>query len=217
MTETRRGAVAGRRARRSRPDGQRGLPGGRRGRGPGAGRDGRRGRRPFEVADAGAEVVVDFTTPTSVMDNIRWCIDHGIHVRRRHHGFDAERLADRARLAGRRTRASACSIAPNFAIGAVLMMRFAARRGPVLRVGRDRRAAPPEQGRRAERHRPPYRRAGRRGPSRGRPRAGAGRDHARRWTAPAAPTSTACRVHSVRLRRAGRAPGGAARRRRARR
>ena len=34
----------------------------------------------FEIADAGAQVVVDFTQPDVVMDNIRWCIDQGISV-----------------------------------------------------------------------------------------------------------------------------------------
>ena len=33
----------------------------------------------FGVADAGAQVVVDFTSPDVVLDNIRWCIDEGIH------------------------------------------------------------------------------------------------------------------------------------------
>ena len=34
----------------------------------------------FNIADAGAEVVVDFTTPDVVMDNLHWCIDQGINV-----------------------------------------------------------------------------------------------------------------------------------------
>src|SRR3712207_7425321 len=33
----------------------------------------------FDVANAGAQVVVDFTRPDVVMDNIRFCIDHDIH------------------------------------------------------------------------------------------------------------------------------------------
>ncbi len=146
----------------------------------------------FSVADAGAQVVVDFTHPDVVMDNIRWCIDQGIHCVVGTTGFDAERLATVRRWVDEAPGVGVV-IAPNFAVGAVLMMRFADGRGPVLRVGRDHRAAPPEQGRRAERHRGPDRRAGRRGPGRGRPRPGAGRDHDRRWTAPAARGSTACR------------------------
>ena len=34
----------------------------------------------FNVSDAGAEVVVDFTTPDVVMDNLHWCIDQGINA-----------------------------------------------------------------------------------------------------------------------------------------
>src|SRR5215213_8374360 len=46
----------------------------------------------FSVADAGAQVVVDFTHPQVVMDNIRWCIDEGIHCVVGTSGFDAERI-----------------------------------------------------------------------------------------------------------------------------
>ncbi|MCU1353148.1 MAG: dihydrodipicolinate reductase, partial [Acidimicrobiales bacterium] len=45
----------------------------------------------FNVSDAGARVVVDFTTPDVVMDNIRWCIDQGISAVIGTTGFDAER------------------------------------------------------------------------------------------------------------------------------
>ncbi len=78
----------------------------------------------FSVADAGAQVVVDFTHPDVVMDNIRWCIDEGIHCVVGTTGFDDERLAtvqewvDKAPGVG-------VIIAPNFAVGAVLSMRFA--------------------------------------------------------------------------------------------
>lgn len=78
-------------------------------------------RTPAEAA----EVVVDFTVPDAVMDNLAWCIDHGIHAVVGTTGFDAERL-DRVRelLAGR--PGVGVVVAPNFSIGAVLMMRFAA-------------------------------------------------------------------------------------------
>jgi 4-hydroxy-tetrahydrodipicolinate reductase len=78
----------------------------------------------FGVADAGAQVVVDFTSPDVVLDNIRWCIDEGIHCVVGTTGFDAERIAtvqgwvDEAPGVG-------VIIAPNFAVGAVLTMRFA--------------------------------------------------------------------------------------------
>jgi len=78
----------------------------------------------FGVADAGAQVVVDFTHPDVVMDNIRWCIDEGIHCVVGTTGFDDERLAT---VRGWTEKAPEVGviIAPNFAIGAVLCMSFA--------------------------------------------------------------------------------------------
>jgi 4-hydroxy-tetrahydrodipicolinate reductase len=79
----------------------------------------------FTVADAGAQVVVDFTAPDVVMDNIRWCIDEGIHCVVGTTGFDADRLAT-VRGWVEETPGVGVVIAPNFALGAVLTMRFAA-------------------------------------------------------------------------------------------
>ncbi|WP_341719620.1 4-hydroxy-tetrahydrodipicolinate reductase [Micromonospora sp. FIMYZ51] len=78
------------------------------------------------VADAGAQVVVDFTTPGVVMDNLRWCIEQGIHAVVGTTGFTEQRL-DQVRdwVTGR--PGVGVVIAPNFGIGAVLMMQFAAR------------------------------------------------------------------------------------------
>jgi 4-hydroxy-tetrahydrodipicolinate reductase len=83
----------------------------------------------FSVADAGAQVVVDFTHPDVVMDNIRWCIDEGIHCVVGTTGFDDERLA---RVRGWTEKAPGVGviIAPNFAVGAVLSMRFARQAAP---------------------------------------------------------------------------------------
>jgi len=79
----------------------------------------------FNVADAGAEVVVDFTHPDVVMDNVRFCVDQGIHAVVGTTGFDEKRLAQvREWLAPRPDLG--LLIAPNFAIGAILSMRFAA-------------------------------------------------------------------------------------------
>jgi len=80
----------------------------------------------FNVADAGAEVVVDFTNPDSVMDNLHWCIEQGINAVVGTSGFTAQRL-DRVRSWLSRRPDLGVIIAPNFAIGAVLMMEFAAR------------------------------------------------------------------------------------------
>jgi len=81
------------------------------------------------LVEAGAEAVVDFTHPDVVMDNLRFCVEHGIHAVVGTTGFDAERLAI---LEGWLADASAVGVlvAPNFSIGAVLMMRFAAVAAP---------------------------------------------------------------------------------------
>jgi 4-hydroxy-tetrahydrodipicolinate reductase len=78
----------------------------------------------FNVADAGAQVVVDFTRPDVVMDNIRFCIDQGIHCVVGTTGFDEERLATVAEWLGPSPEVGVV-IAPNFGIGAILLMRFA--------------------------------------------------------------------------------------------
>ena len=78
----------------------------------------------FNVADAGAQVVVDFTRPDVVMDNIRFCIDQGIHCVVGTTGFDEERLATVAEWLGPHPEVGVV-VAPNFGIGAILLMRFA--------------------------------------------------------------------------------------------
>jgi 4-hydroxy-tetrahydrodipicolinate reductase len=77
------------------------------------------------AADGGADVVVDFTTPDAVMGNLRGCIDQGIHTVVGTSGFTQDRLDQvRSWLADKPD--VGVVIAPNFAIGAVLMMEFAA-------------------------------------------------------------------------------------------
>jgi 4-hydroxy-tetrahydrodipicolinate reductase len=82
-----------------------------------------------ELVRAGAEAVVDFTHPDAVMGNLRFCIEHGIHAVVGTTGFDEDRLAQlRDWLAA--SEATGVLIAPNFSIGAILMMRFAAAAAP---------------------------------------------------------------------------------------
>ena len=77
------------------------------------------------LVESGAQAVVDFTHPDVVMDNLEFCVAHGIHAVVGTTGFDADRLASLERwLAG--SPGTGILIAPNFSIGAVLMMRFAA-------------------------------------------------------------------------------------------
>jgi 4-hydroxy-tetrahydrodipicolinate reductase len=73
---------------------------------------------------AAADVVVDFTHPGAVMENLRWCVGHGIASIVGTSGFGAERLAE---VSGWLAAApeSRVLVVPNFSVGAVLMMRFA--------------------------------------------------------------------------------------------
>lgn len=75
------------------------------------------------------DAVVDFTHPDVVMDSLRFCIERGIHAVVGTTGFDEGRLET---LAGWLADAPAVGVlvAPNFSIGAVLMMRFAAAAAP---------------------------------------------------------------------------------------
>jgi 4-hydroxy-tetrahydrodipicolinate reductase len=70
---------------------------------------------------AGAEVAVDFTHVEAARANLAWCATHGVHAVVGTTGFVEDDYKD---LVSRFTTSN-CFIAPNFAIGAVLMMRFA--------------------------------------------------------------------------------------------
>jgi len=74
----------------------------------------------------GADVVVDFTTPEAAPANIRACLDAGTHAVVGTTGFDLDDLRAAAEDARRDGGTANVIVAPNFAIGAVLMMRFAA-------------------------------------------------------------------------------------------
>ena len=82
-----------------------------------------------ELADAldGADVVVDFTTPETALDNVRAALDAGVHAVVGTTGFDLEQLREAAESA---TAGANCLVAPNFAIGAVLLMEVAQRIAP---------------------------------------------------------------------------------------
>lgn len=76
-----------------------------------------------------AAVVVDFTHPGVVMDNLRWCVEQGLHAVVGTSGFEPSRL-DTVRSWLARSAAGNVLIAPNFGIGAVLMMHFAQKAAP---------------------------------------------------------------------------------------
>jgi 4-hydroxy-tetrahydrodipicolinate reductase len=81
------------------------------------------------VADvlADADVLVDFTRPDTALDNARAALEAGVHVVIGTSGFDLDGL----RAAAASSEANAF-FAPNFAVGAVLMMRFAAEASRVM-------------------------------------------------------------------------------------
>jgi 4-hydroxy-tetrahydrodipicolinate reductase len=79
-----------------------------------------------QLVSSGADVVVDFTTPDAVMGNLEYLITHGIHAVIGTTGFDDERMATLKSLSSAHPQVGIL-IAPNFAIGAVLMMEFAAK------------------------------------------------------------------------------------------
>ena len=80
-----------------------------------------------ELGPQGCDVAVDFTRPDTVAANAERCFEAGVPLVVGTTGFDAEALAARAEEAG-----VPCFHAPNFAQGAVLMMRFAEEAARVL-------------------------------------------------------------------------------------
>ncbi len=77
------------------------------------------------LISSGAQTVVDFTHPDSVMANLEFAISHGINVVVGTTGFDQAKLAKLETLLEANPKVGAL-IAPNFGLGAVLMMQFAA-------------------------------------------------------------------------------------------
>jgi 4-hydroxy-tetrahydrodipicolinate reductase len=80
------------------------------------------GGDPVEVE--GSDAAIDFTRPDAVYDNVRRCLEQGVPAVVGTSGVSGEQLELLDTLA--RDRSLALFVAPNFAVGAVLMMRFAA-------------------------------------------------------------------------------------------
>ncbi|KAF0648835.1 MULTISPECIES: 4-hydroxy-tetrahydrodipicolinate reductase [Streptomyces] len=76
------------------------------------------------LTESGAQVAVELTTPDSVMDNLDFCVRHGIHAVVGTTGWTDERLATLRGLLDT-SPGTGVLIAPNFSLGAVLTMRFA--------------------------------------------------------------------------------------------
>lgn len=78
------------------------------------------------LKSSGANVVVDFTHPDAVMQNLEFAINNGIHVVVGTTGFDDKKLSNIKDWLAKNPKVGAV-IAPNFGLGAVLMMQFAAK------------------------------------------------------------------------------------------
>ena len=76
-----------------------------------------------QLIKTGTEVIVDFTHPDSVMKNLEFAITNRIHVVVGTTGFDDKKLSELKNLLSKNTKVGAL-IAPNFGLGAVLMMQF---------------------------------------------------------------------------------------------
>jgi len=82
---------------------------------------------------SGSDVVIDFTSPAAVMDNLQWCVRSGLNMVIGTSGFDDARLAQAndilENLAEQTPQAAVAKprvlVVPNFSVGAVLMMKFA--------------------------------------------------------------------------------------------
>lgn len=81
------------------------------------------------LVDEGVDVIVDFTTPSAVMDNLEFCINNGIHCVVGTTGFDDARY-QQVRDWCAANEGVGVLIAPNFAISAVLTMAFARQAAP---------------------------------------------------------------------------------------
>ncbi|MCX4587806.1 4-hydroxy-tetrahydrodipicolinate reductase [Streptomyces sp. NBC_01481] len=83
-----------------------------------------RGDKLEALVDSGTQVVVELTTPASVMGNLDFCVRHGIHAVVGTTGWTDERLAQLGTSLAA-SPGTGVLIAPNFSIGAVLTMKFA--------------------------------------------------------------------------------------------
>ena len=81
------------------------------------------------MADEGVEVAVDFTVAPSALANARWCAAHGVHAVIGTSGLGEGALAELRSAFGAPPN---CLVAPNFAIGAVLMIRLAELAAPLF-------------------------------------------------------------------------------------
>ena len=85
---------------------------------------------PLSEVLEGADVVVDFTTPEAATGNVRECLAADVHAVVGTTGFDLDSVRGDAEAAARDGKRARVFVAPNFAIGAVLMMQMARQAAP---------------------------------------------------------------------------------------
>ncbi|MFA5891676.1 MAG: 4-hydroxy-tetrahydrodipicolinate reductase, partial [Actinomycetota bacterium] len=101
------------------------------------------------LSQADAHVVVDFTHPDAVMDDIRWCVRHAVDIVVGTTGLSEGDFQTIRHMIEEEGSESNVFVAPNFAIGAVLMMQFAARASrflpsiEIIEIHHDRKADAP--------------------------------------------------------------------------
>ncbi len=81
------------------------------------------------LTEAGAHAALVFSVPDVALDHVRWCVEHGVHTVVGTSGFDDESIAAVREIAAEHPGIGVL-IVPNFSIGAVLLMRFAATAAP---------------------------------------------------------------------------------------
>ncbi|HEV2640387.1 MAG TPA: 4-hydroxy-tetrahydrodipicolinate reductase [Actinocrinis sp.] len=81
---------------------------------------------PQAAVEAGAQVAVDFTHPGVVLGNLEFCLRNGIHAVVGTSGFGPDKVAALQRLLPQAPAGTGVLVAPNFSLGAVFMMKFAA-------------------------------------------------------------------------------------------
>jgi len=82
-----------------------------------------------QIVDAGTQVAVELSVPDAAPDNVAFCVEHGVHAVVGTTGWDDEKLDTLRHMLSRAPKIGVL-VAPNFAIGAVLAMRFAAAAAP---------------------------------------------------------------------------------------
>jgi 4-hydroxy-tetrahydrodipicolinate reductase len=85
---------------------------------------------PLSAVLGGADVVVDFTTPEAAIGNVRECLAADVHAVVGTTGFELDSVRGDTEAAARDGKRARVFVAPNFAIGAVLMMQMARQAAP---------------------------------------------------------------------------------------